>query len=479
MDKVLRFQPEAIHQWASTGYVDFMEIYNGEDGLSLAVARLGCVVAPGVDRRNTTYGRVWDLTSKADRGRVALLIKRVLKPLCIHVATPCTKWSIIGGRDPQPADYALAAFSLDILVHQDEQGLVAGHENPGTSALWTLWEKTLGSLEYPFHNWHWTAVNGCAYGLTSPGLGEEGLPMKKTYALVVNRPVTLHNRCREGLVSPMTRSTVLPADKVSPYMGLEEEKVDGHEVPEGPVPRPWRDAKEGVPTVAGFPVFFIRPGGTLESANQEAGEHLEEDSPVISDPKLEADAKVARARWMERARRGEWDQVHQPLSVYGDPSLKENPRGTKAYADKVVEAMGIRDPARRPHLSKEDRAAVEEVFRRKAKGMWLDGSPRTIIRGVTHDVKTVGGPVRGPPIRLKGGENQLVEDGIREDVARGQLIRGNSPWGSWAFPVAAHPAGKKRRIVVDYRRVNSLTIRAVYYLRTADSVKGECVGSIY
>ena len=87
--------------------------------------------------------------------------------------------------------------------------------------------------------------------------------------------------------------------------------------------------------------------------------------------------------------------------------------------------------------------------------------------------------MRGPPIRLKGADNQLVEDNIRQEVARGQLIRGNIPWGSWAFPVAAHPAGKKRRIVVDYRRVNSLTIRAVYYLRTADSVKGQCAGSIF
>ena len=82
-------------------------------------------------------------------------------------------------------------------------------------------------------------------------------------------------------------------------------------------------------------------------------------------------------------------------------------------------------------------------------------------------------------MKLLGAESQRVEDNLREEVARGQLVRGNSPWGSWAFPVAAHPAGKKRRIVVDYRRVNSRTIRAVYYLRTADTVKGECVGSVF
>ena len=82
-------------------------------------------------------------------------------------------------------------------------------------------------------------------------------------------------------------------------------------------------------------------------------------------------------------------------------------------------------------------------------------------------------------MKLKGAESQLVEDNLREEVARGHLVRGNSLWGSWAFPVAAHPAGKKRRVVVDYRRLNSRTIRAVYYLRTADTVKGECVGSVF
>ena len=53
--------------------------------------------------------------------------------------------------------------------------------------------------------------------------GEEGLPIKKTYALVVNRPIPLHNRCREGMVSPMTRSTVLKPEEVGAYAVLEEE----------------------------------------------------------------------------------------------------------------------------------------------------------------------------------------------------------------------------------------------------------------
>ena len=53
-------------------------------------------------------------------------------------------------------------------------------------------------------------------------------------------------------------------------------------------------------------------------------------------------------------------------------------------------------------------------------------------------------------------------------------MRGNSPWDSPAFPTkefAEHRRQRKRRLVVDYRRVNSRTLRAVYFVRRADDIK--------
>ena len=212
---------------------------------------------------------------------------------------------------------------------------------------------------------------------------------------------------------------------------------------------------------AGFPVFFIRPGGQIEGEDEQAVELEAPDPGYTVDPRLEADAQAARARWMVKARRGDWGSVKADLSVFEGLGVTVDPREGSEYADKVIEGLGIRDAKRRPHLTAANRAAVEEVFRRKARGLWVEGTPRTTIRGVRHDVVTVGAPVRGAPIRLKATELQLVENQVREDVLRKQLVRGNSPWGSWAFPVAAHPTGKKRRIVVDYRRVHARTIRAV------------------
>ena len=64
----------------------------------------------------------------------------------------------------------------------------------------------------------------------------------------------------------------------------------------------------------------------------------------------------------------------------------------------------------------------------------------------------------------------------------GQLFRGNSPWGSPAFPTnefAEHRRQRKRRIVIDYRKVNNRTLRAVYYVRRSDDVKAEVAGSVF
>ena len=74
-------------------------------------------------------------------------------------------------------------------------------------------------------------------------------------------------------------------------------------------------------------------------------------------------------------------------------------------------------------------------------------------------------PVRLVGYHLKGEQAEWVDQKLDEEVKRGQCVRGNSAWGSPAFPTkefAEHRRQRKRRIVVDYRRVNARTLRAVY-----------------
>jgi len=101
---------------------------------------------------------------------------------------------------------------------------------------------------------------------------------------------------------------------------------------------------------------------------------------------------------------------------------------------------------------------------------------------VQHDTIPTGPPVMSPPHNLKGEAAQWVDEALEKEVQRGQLERGSSPWGSPPFPTKEFPEHKrqrKRRLVVDYRRVNARTLRSVYFLRRASDVLGEVAGSAF
>ena len=69
---------------------------------------------------------------------------------------------------------------------------------------------------------------------------------------------------------------------------------------------------------------------------------------------------------------------------------------------------------------------------------------------------------------------------LQAEVETGQLDRGNSEWASPPFATkefAAHKTQRKRRLVVDYRRVNRRTLRANYHVRSADGVVRDVAGS--
>ena len=130
--------------------------------------------------------------------------------------------------------------------------------------------------------------------------------------------------------------------------------------------------------------------------------------------------------WKERALAKNWDCVLADLGVYrlSGCVVKEDPRRTTEYRDKVVEGLGFGSDwkEKKPYLSEADVAVVREVVRRKAAGFWLEGTPRTTIRHVAHDTVPTGPPVCTPPHNLGHEAAQWVDEKPEAEVARGPEI---------------------------------------------------------
>ena len=192
----------------------------------------------------------------------------------------------------------------------------------------------------------------------------------------------------------------------------------------------------------------------------------------------------AKQKWKEIADSENWDSVAADLEVYKycGTRVDKDPRRNDEYRKQVIDGLGFGEDweKRAPHLTKEDVELLRDVLLRKAAAFWVEDTPRTTLKYLLHDCIPTGPPARTPPHKLQGEEADWVDSQLQKEVETGQLVRGNSEWGSPPFATKAfaeHRRQRKRRLVVDYRKVNQRIRRAVYHIRSADGVVSQVQGS--
>jgi hypothetical protein len=200
------------------------------------------------------------------------------------------------------------------------------------------------------------------------------------------------------------------------------------------------------------------------------------------------------AEWMQKLKEGDLSGPPFPVDQYlrlRDTPVEGNPRQTEEYRQACLEAVGLGsepDEERYGHLREDgdyeqNLEALRWAVRRGTGCFWLPDTPRASIRCFLHRLITRGPPVRVGLHRLNGPDTEWIENAVQEDVARGQLTKGFSLWGSPAFPTkatAAHkPIQRGRRIVVDYRALNRVTEKRVFIIPNADGLKSAVAGSRY
>jgi hypothetical protein len=214
-------------------------------------------------------------------------------------------------------------------------------------------------------------------------------------------------------------------------------------------------------------------GPTLSTVEEA---HAARASKVKTSAKNEMHA--AQRDWMEKIKRGDTSGVATPDSAFiplpgRQDQTRKNPRTSAAYKQACLESVGLGkvvDPDRYGHLEEHDYPMLQEVVARGSSCMWLPDSDRTMAIGFMHRLITKGPPVRVPLHRLSRPDQEWIEKAIQENVERGQLKKGASQWGAPAFPTkasAAHKSTQKdRRMVIDYRGLNRVTVRRFSSSRT-------------
>jgi hypothetical protein len=228
----------------------------------------------------------------------------------------------------------------------------------------------------------------------------------------------------------------------------------------------------------GPPAFSGTQSGSVDVPEQDGVPHVKR---WDGDPRPSV---LVSDEWRAKAKDGKFAEVRIPMECYvGAPAVC--PRSNAEYAEACVKdlmfppgdisTVTAEHRATYPDLLDIELVAAADMIRRKAAVMWREDTPQTTVAGFLHDLVVKGGPISLPPICRRGEAADWVEEKIRKDYARGQLMPGNSAWGSPAFRVSAK--GRKDRMVVDYRRLNSLTERATFLMPSAEGVKTRVAGS--
>ena len=532
-----------LQKWLQLGRVDFAEIFRGHGQATIRVREAGCTAAEGFDKYCLTYERCWNLETESDQADLAWLLVYMLKPVVIHLGTPCTNMCVIGAKQVGPGTTQQNSFSRIVLEHQERVKCFGSVETPVGSSLYRQaeWTGSFGVVERPKSPWRFYQSHGCQLGVVYPGDDDPGVPIQKGQVWMANFDLSpMELRCRKpaalagashehrharGRMTCEGRKNVPVAGYTGAYTPVQatvyarcvakvcsenrskKEEAVGKDLQtelrkladRSPVARsqpsgPCSDGTEPAAGALGGSASVPKPVDMLnKTADKRDPVHKDDPAARHRDYEQEAKArklehekgiKESQKHWKAIAEKKDWDTILADLDVYkySGEEVKADPRRSTEYREGVLKELRYDTGNKRTDHTPADFAAIQEVLRRKAAAFWLEGTPRTTLRHLLHDTIPTGPPVRTPPHHLKGEEAAWVDDQLQAEVGNGLLERGNSEWASPPFATkrfAEHRRQRKRRLVIDYRRVNARTLRAIYHVRSADGVVKEVAGSAY
>lgn len=167
----------------------------------------------------------------------------------------------------------------------------------------------------------------------------------------------------------------------------------------------------------------------------------------------------------------------------GNKYLKFNPLQTQVVNDQnfnIIEEEEYRpllEQVRISHLNAEEKPKFLKIINRFKNIFYNENSDLSFTNAIKHNIRTTDDvPIYAKSYRYPYIHKQEVEEQIEEMLEKGIIQHSNSPYSApvWIVPKKADASGKaKWRLVIDYRKLNEVTIDDKYPIPNIDEILGK------
>lgn len=162
-------------------------------------------------------------------------------------------------------------------------------------------------------------------------------------------------------------------------------------------------------------------------------------------------------------------EIPQPLEVE-----EVDGRNYNIIERENLNGLAIIDQLRIDHLNLEEKEALLKVVERFTDIFYKEHADLTFTNIIKHKIRTINDiPIQSKTYRYPYIHKEEVEKQIQEMLEKNIIRHSNSPYSApiWIVPKKADASGKtKWRLVIDYRKLNEVTVDDKYPIPNMDEI---------
>jgi hypothetical protein len=146
-----------------------------------------------------------------------------------------------------------------------------------------------------------------------------------------------------------------------------------------------------------------------------------------------------------------------------DTISMNNMRTVEGYNNTGNRIQILKDSLRCDHMNNEERTKIQELCSEYADIFFLEGDTINCTKAVQHEIKIPSGtqPIYQKPYRLPYAQKKEINEQVKQLEQNKIIVPSESPWNAplLIVPKKMDATGsKKYRVVVDFRKLNNITI---------------------